>query len=262
MRFKYGQFLGIVVAALIVGAPAFSVMGDSELPPPASGLSAMIWDAGADLPDVFQLQDGDTIPNGAELHLWQGGRGTEVVVVPYGARSERFNLKNGREVVFLKRPFTPGQEDDNPPVAGRVSVPEGVSQALVLLIPRDLLNNDYQAVVLDESPSVFPKNSLRLVNFTNTPLIIKVGEKTYEIMARSSEVAPVDIGGGRTTKMLVARPRGEGHDFISKRISVFDGVRSTCFFVEDPSNGTLRMKVITENTASMNPPQPTAGTRQ
>ncbi len=242
--------------ALVLAGMTAGTHGIEEPSVPASGLSAMVWDAGTNLPDVFQLQDGDEFPEGAELYLWQGGRTTEPFLVPYGARSGTFELSSGREVVFLKRPFYPEVEDDRPPVAGKVKVPDGVSHALILLVPADLLNNDYQAMVLDESFEIFPRNSLRLVNFTATELAIRLNGNTYDIMPRSSKIVPVELDGGRSARVLVARPRGEGegHDYITRRISIFDGMRATCFFVENNHNGSLQARMVTEDVRHMNRP--------
>ncbi len=256
MKFKRQRLIYPVTLALVLVVMTLGTHGTEEPLVSDFGFSAMVWDAGTNLPELFKLQDGDEFPDGAELYLWQGAGATEPFLVPYGARSVVFHLNSGREVVFFKRPFYPEVENDSPPVAGRVNVPDGVSRGLVLLVPTDLLNNDYQAMVLDESFKVFPRNSIRLVNFTGTELTIRMNGDTYDIMPRSSRIVAVKPGEGRSARVLVARPRGEGerHDYITRRVSIFDGIRATCFFVENNANGYLQARMVTEDLRYVNNP--------
>ncbi len=255
MKSKRQCFLSTVLLALMAVGLALPLRAIGQSSEPAGKLSAMIWDSGVDLPELFQLESGDEFPEGAELYLWQGGVSTEPLLIPYGARSQPFDLTSGREVVLLKRPFNPELEGDSPPVSSRISIPSSMSRALIVLVPDDLLNNDYRALAFDEGLEAFPANSIRLVNFAEFEIIVRINDQAYTVQPYSSHMVNLGENEGRSMKVLVAHTQEgrQGYDYLTRRISVFDGIRATCFFVHNKENGALQVRLMTEDARYINP---------
>ncbi len=212
----------------------------------------MIWNDGHNIASQFTLDIDDHFPPGADLYIWKGNTETDKILAPYGNRSRPLAYSGQSEIVFLKRPFDPTVEDDMPPIAARVQVPQSYSRALILLVPQGSIHDlNFQAFAFDESLSHFPANSLRLVNLSSRQLAVKVGNQEFTLAGNSEHITRFNPS-DRALHLMIARQPSGSHrrQLLSRHLRLFDGLRATAYLYSDPAGSQrLRISLFQEDVA-------------
>ncbi len=204
----------------------------------------MIWNDGHNIASQITLDIDDHFPPGADLYVWNGGTETSKILAPYGNRSRPLAYSGMPEIVFLKRPFDTTVEDDMPPIAARVQVPQSYNRTLILLVPQGSIHDlNFQAFAFDESLSHFPANSLRLVNLSSRQLAVSAGGDKFTLAGNSERITSFNPSDRALHLMIASQPSGtQRRQLLSRHLRLFDGLRATAYLYSDPA-GSQRLRI-------------------
>lgn len=151
-------------------------------------------------------------------------------------------------LVFFKTAVIDGAETEVP--VATAEIPEGVSRALLVFGRGRNADGEKPAlnvVVLDDSYSVFPGQSVRFMNYTGRLLGGSVGEQKFQVAPRSSQVVPAELP-ERNRLLPFKLASGEGNGWRRLRstgLPMTDGLRLLVFLTEDPRNpGKVEMVTL------------------
>jgi hypothetical protein len=229
------RYFGLLIGAVLLTIT--SSLHAQENRGPASGMSLrlMSWDGA--LTDLWVSDGGSYLPvKAGEFVLGRAlflGRKTTSV---------RFFKDQIIDAVTRKQPVA------------EVSLPEGTTSALVVLAPAPAGSPlPFQGRALDQSLETHPLNTMRIVNFSNLKLALKVGGETAVITAGAEKNFPfpssgplhitvevaVDTAGGWTMVQRSLQPAPPGRRIL---VIVRDGRPD--YSIQDPALRTKPVDVI------------------
>lgn len=119
------------------------------------------------------------------------------------------------------------------PVAD-VPLPEGTSSVLVMLAPAPAGSPfPIQGRALDQSLEVHPLNTVRIVNFSNRTLALRVGEKTAVSPPGADDRFPFPAGGAPQVPVEVAVNTPEGWQSVQRSLQPAPAGRRILVVVRD-----------------------------
>ncbi|WOO41486.1 hypothetical protein [Rubellicoccus peritrichatus] len=93
-------------------------------------------------------------------------------------------------LIFYGKSSNPDGTTQFKPIA-EATIPKGVKQALLIFMdePEETSStgNQYKVITLDDSESVFPRNSYRFMNWTGEKVAGKLGDRVFSLTPRSTE---------------------------------------------------------------------------
>ncbi len=127
---------------------------------------------------------------------------TELYVLGESAKLERLNLaleglttaqivtlSNGSLSLFSSATIDPEKPLEN--LVATTTVRDEVKHAILLIVPAPATEKlPYKIMVINDAFNAFPKGESRVLNMTNLPLAVKVGEHSKEVAAASFVAIP------------------------------------------------------------------------
>ncbi len=118
----------------------------------------------------------------------QGNTGLHRIHVPLADLSPIVRYRGPRELVFFNGDGASGDGAANLPVAGSVLLPEDATDVLLLFVVADFRAKQFNIKVVPNSEVVFPRNTVRLMNFSRVPLRYNLSGAHGEVAAGSIEI--------------------------------------------------------------------------
>lgn len=204
---------------VFLSAFALSVTPGQAQPPPApiAGMSVRLMSWEGELSDLL-LADGTA---------FLPARAGEFIL----GRAVFLNRRTPTMRVF--RELTVEGAKRKLPVAD-VPLPEGTSSILVVLAPAPVGSPlPIQGRALDQSLEVHPLNTVRIVNFSNRTLALRVGEKTAVSAPGADDRFPFPSGGVPQVPVEVAVNTPEGWQLVQRSLQPAPAGRRILVVVRD-----------------------------
>ncbi len=165
--------------------------------------------------------------------------------IPFANLSELFTYRALDEVVFYHQPPSPDPDIPRPSVAARARLPDNLDNIVLLFFTENFGERRYRIIPLDDSEKAFPKNTLRIYNFSEVPVAVELGEQRQQIAPRSMEFVPVATT-GKYARLRMARYNETDERWIldfSRRMRMRDGTRATYLIFPRKGSTTGRINV-------------------
>lgn len=163
--------------------------------------------------------------------------------VPFGNLSGLFVYRGPDELVFYHQPPSPDPDVPRPSVAARAALPDGMDNIVLLFFTENFDERRYRIIPLDDSEEAFPRNTLRIYNFSAVPVAIELGEERQQIAPRSLGFVPVATTGSYERLRMARYAEADSRwilDF-SRRMRMREGTRAT--YLIFPRQGDSRGRV-------------------
>ncbi|HSI09619.1 MAG: hypothetical protein ACAH89_11250 [Rariglobus sp.] len=207
------------LSGLLLAVTALSVTSGRAQTPPATvaGMSVRLMSWEGELSDLL-LADGTT---------FLPARAGEFIL----GRAVFLNRKTPTMRVFREQTVEGAKR--KLPVAD-VPLPEGTSSVLVMLAPAPAGSAlPIQGRALDQSLEVHPLNTVRIVNFSNRTLALRVGEKTSVSAPGADDRFPFPAGGAPQVPVEVAVNTPEGWQLVQRSLQPAPAGRRILVVVRD-----------------------------
>ncbi|MGE9291861.1 MAG: hypothetical protein ACQKBT_12755 [Puniceicoccales bacterium] len=229
----------ILLAALSTVHPSLLAQTPEE-PPVRLRVSILCWD------DVLEI-------------TYPGYQGKEPLEVPMQVRSLPYEYEGPPNVVLYDyAPVLPEKITSLKPLAA-LDLPRDTDRALVILIPNTQSTSDfpYRSIVVDDSFEVFPRQSLRILNFTKYSLAGKLGESVFEVSPLGQSVSLPDSTRGpkHLVPFRMVRYMEDQDVWRPLRSTIFQmypDSRILALILDDPTQPSLRFVLLKDRT----PPEP------
>lgn len=250
MRSKFESVLLLCACALLLPAVHAANEAAEELDQSKRQITMMIWDDGITRSAEIKVADGEVLASDVRFFLWNGRNVSQAVHIPYGNRSDYIPWNGGSKIYLLDREYVPEDETSRPNVLAEIDIPAGVLRPYVMLIPQSGGGMPYKAIVLDDDFSAFPKNSLRMVNFTRESVGVLFAEKQYNLNPGEIRILNFDPRNSGTAKVVLAwyQENSPKPNYASRYLRLFDGARVTMFIAPRAGSADLIVSVVAEDT--------------
>lgn len=178
-----------------------------------------------------------------ELELtYPGHDAKKPIIAPMQVRSSIMTYEG--PATYQLSSLLPPTEDGtirSAPLA-QVTLPPDSEQVLVILIPNKSRENamPYNALVIDDRYEIFPKQSVRFLNFTSQKLTGQLGPSKFEIEPRGQTIAKPEVTTGpkHLVPFRMVRFVSENESWrpvISTVFSMPSNIRILVLLLEDPN---------------------------
>lgn len=171
------------------------------------------------------------------------------LLIPWRDRSEALPIDGPGELVFTRTVERDGDKVEEP--VATALIPEGVTRALLILLanPRPTAGESaIKVVVLDDSYSMFPGQSVRFLNYTRLSLGGSLGGQGFDVASGQDRVVPANLP--ETNRLLPFKlacrdDAGGSKKLRSIGLPMAAGMRLLVFLIEDPARpGRVEMVLL------------------
>lgn len=138
-----------------------------------------------------------------------------------------------------------------PAPLARVTLPEGIKTALLLLAPTPDGANSFEALVINDAPSAFPFDSYLFVNRCSRKITIKIADHK-QIIEPGTRYLLTNSDHSKAMHLIVSVQTDDGWQTVSDGFYPrWPNLRTAMFIHETTQNGRLRVKLrsLIENEA-------------
>jgi hypothetical protein len=114
-----------------------------------------------------------------KLSIAHGSTVLEVGYLHPSARSESIDIP--KEVVGLRLETTDRMDAEGKPEALKLTIPSGVKQPLLLILPDKKSKTGLRALIIEDDLSTFKWGTIRLINITPKPLVFRWDKKAKAV---------------------------------------------------------------------------------
>ncbi len=243
MKFKAARVFSIFT--LIVGGLWLTPVAASQAEFPMRTISGLIIDDGIHsdyyLGDVEAERDSvDRVP----LYFVSDGT-VRSIDIPFADLSPIVRYSGPDQLTFYTSPPSPDPDVPRPPIAGSVTLPQGLRDVVLMFFTEDPVARRFRVLALDDSLTTFPQSSIRLYNFSAGPLAIEFGEQRRQLQPNRMEVVPFSAEEDYQ-RLRIARYDSEADRWRvdhSRHIRTRAGTRTTFLVFRRPGRNPDRIMV-------------------
>jgi len=239
----YALFMAVAVPALKAQEPVPSV------PKPAVTFTALAW-------DVFDPDDELTLNYTHKKKL-------KAVQIPWRDRSQALPVDGPGELVFTRTVQREGKSVEVP--VATATIPEGMTRALLVFGKNTQTapgGASIRIMVIDDGYTVFPGQSVRLLNYSRMSLGGSVGTQAFEVAPGRDQVVPASLPEeNRLLPFKLARrdEAGAWKKLRSTGLPMTAGLRVLVFLIDDPVRPGRPEMVLLRDRVEIEPEPPAQG---